>query len=322
MFQSPGNHLKSLLLCGEVSTSVWSAQYKDVYLVMILPEAAVNKTCYNDDCPLGIGLSPPTPVRGVNWNVRSMSISTEQEHIVYLQNDSATTFGLYVFRLDNGKGDFTAVGMRFLTQRCHTTIMQVGDGVDNDCDENIDEETWNGKVILHTKENKYIMFLSRLCDSPKPTGQGRYCPGEEAEISSEICDLSQTLCPEECPPKKWGPTCANNCPIGCVNEACSHVTGYCFMCVPGRMGLQCAFDLLTLPFILLCIGLALVPSVFIFAMIFWCRSRDPERVKLRKTIKSIDYQIMRMKFINQRVGDELKGCTRKPDRTTSPTKRT
>ncbi|GFS08485.1 A disintegrin and metalloproteinase with thrombospondin motifs 1 [Elysia marginata] len=146
--------------------------------------------------------------------------------------------------------------------------MKNDDGVDNDCDGNVDEEIKNyedddmdGKAdedvgtnasALHggwgvwspwdcwapcSEASRYRRY--RLCDRPSPSKGGRGCTEEEVEYSNRVCDFSSIPCLEDCPSTKWGEYCILECPRDCLDQRCDKTTGRCQGCKPGRTGDQC-----------------------------------------------------------------------------------
>ncbi|RUS82441.1 hypothetical protein EGW08_009787 [Elysia chlorotica] len=242
----------------------------EVFLILILPHSDFSIVmCHGSTC----GRWTEVDQSGIlpHWKVFFKTFSAKEAYTVFHRN--MTRFGLYVFKPALGKGAISAAGFDLPTQDCLTTIMQIDDNMDNDCDGNIDEEIENEEdddgdgrvdedlripsrsVVIHGVWSVWSPWdcwatcggaaryrRYRYCDRPPPSAQGRDCPGDFVEYSNRICDYTNVPCFKDCPFTKWGPRCDEDCPTGCLHRTCDYDTGHCMGCRPGRMGDQCEME--------------------------------------------------------------------------------
>ncbi|KAK6959337.1 scavenger receptor class F member 1 [Biomphalaria glabrata] len=161
----------------------------------------------------------------------------------------------------------TTTNSKITAPPCEKTEMHVNDGIDNDCDGVVDEETAPdekdndndglvdediGHYPLKSRNGSWGEWSSwmcpsdcysthyyriRQCDNPQPTTNGKFCEGEGKETQNKLCFSAQS-CPYDCPDYTYGLNCDRKCPN--CESPCDKKNGSCVHCLPGwtnpRMG--------------------------------------------------------------------------------------
>ncbi|KAH9489582.1 hypothetical protein Btru_037564 [Bulinus truncatus] len=174
-------------------------------------------------------------------------------------------FGCYLYGMSNWTIYMHPVGYTttHINYICNSTLlsMKPGDGIDNECDENIDEEEKDGKdndqdskidedlmaavnggwgawsewFCPRLCENGTYLEHTRKCNNPPPKSGGVECIGEPAESNMNItCKGTDKICPSECRRGAYGLSCEGDC-RNCEDD-CEKINGSCQQCKLGFSG--------------------------------------------------------------------------------------
>ncbi|CAL1547609.1 unnamed protein product [Lymnaea stagnalis] len=137
-------------------------------------------------------------------------------------------------------------------------LMFDGDGIDNDCDDYVDEEAPDG--LDNDKDGrldedtygaqgipgnwgpweawacnldckKMVLVRTRHCNNPPPSDGGRDCLGLKKEMLDNMTCMANIECWTDCHNFTWGKNCSRSC-ANCKDE-CNYITGECSFCRSG-----------------------------------------------------------------------------------------
>ncbi|KAH9495595.1 hypothetical protein Btru_014740 [Bulinus truncatus] len=172
-------------------------------------------------------------------------------------SSSQSTFGVYVYGYGLNSGYMHPLGyiVSPINRPCQANVTNrsAGDLLDNDCDGYVDEEIYDGidndndtRIDEDTNTFKLLayygpwsewactedcfahqQFRFRECSGNHPNA---YCKGENNQTRTAVC-WTEHICPKLCPEHEWGVGCQFKCE-NCFTD-CHKFTGECTQCLPG-----------------------------------------------------------------------------------------